>query len=184
GKARLHLWTSHEAETLLNLDGEQLKRTYFGDLILTPQQLLVQHEQSVAPIKKRWFPQVHQKVDAERYLHRMLGSSTAWDELQSLANDLMESYEEIQLRLNTVPEKLKELSQQFQSCVLGMADQLKSVYGQIGEGNFLHLHQGISNGLEEQIKLVDSFPRKARGARIQIGLIATDALADLYDALK
>src|SRR5690606_20545757 len=102
-KVRLNLWTSHEAETLLNLDGEQLKRTYFGDLILTPKQLLAQHEQSVAPIKKRWFPEVHQKVDAERYLRRMLGSLTAWDELPNIADDLKESHEEIQLRLNTVP---------------------------------------------------------------------------------
>lgn len=183
-KVRLHLWTSHEAETLLNLDGEQLKRTYFGDLILTPKQLLAQHEQSVAPIKKRWFPEVHQKVDAERYLQRMLGSPTAWDELRSLADDLMESYEEIQLRLDTVPEKLKELSLQFQSCLQNLTDQLKSVYNQLSEGNFLNLHQGISSGLKEQIKIVASFPRKARGARIQVGLIATDALADLYDALE
>lgn len=182
-KPKLHLWTRHEAETLLNLNGEQLKRTYFGDLILTPEQLLAQHEQSVAPIKKRWFPQVHKEVDAERSLQRMLGRSTAWDELITLSEDLEDHHAEINLRLTTIPDPLKDLTRQFQALICSFADQLRLVHGQLSEGNFLHVQQSIAGVMSDQIKEVSSFPRKARGARLQVGLIATDALADLYQSV-
>lgn len=181
-KPKLDLWTCVEAETLMNLNGEQLKRTYFGDLILTPEQLLAQHEQSVAPIKKRWFPQVHQVVDAERSLERMLGNSTAWDALTTLSENLKEHYAEINFRIDTVPDGLKDLSIKFQAVILSFADQLKFVHDQLDQGIFLNLHQGVSSMTADQIKSVSSFPRKSRGARLQIGLIATDALADLYEA--
>lgn len=179
---KLHLWNSHEAETLLNLNGEQLKRTYFGDLIVTPEQLHVQHEQSVASIRKRWYPQVHQKVDAERSVRRMLGNSSAWDEVMALYETLKEHHDDIQLRIATIPENLLVLAEQFQSCILSFAAQLKGVYEMLSNGNFSHLNKLLTDELVDQLRQISSFPRKARGARLQIGLIATDAKADLDDA--
>jgi len=74
---RLHQWTADEVEGELTGDAEILRATYFGELVLTPEGLAELRRRSVAPILPRWQPAVHQTVDAERLLRRMLGEATA-----------------------------------------------------------------------------------------------------------
>ena len=87
-KMRLHQWTSHEVESHLGGDAEFLRNTYFGEWILTPDKLAVWHEASVAPIRRRWLPEVHQVVDAERRLRAALGEAGSWSSLAEVAQDL------------------------------------------------------------------------------------------------
>src|ERR1039458_9488742 len=87
-KMKLDSWSSIEIDALLSGDAEILRRTYFGELLLTPALLSEQHAQSVARIRKRWLPEAHQQVDAERKVRRMLGESSSWAELATVANRL------------------------------------------------------------------------------------------------
>lgn len=69
---KLSLWSGVEIEDYLVGSAAILRETYFGELVLTPELLRDLHDQSVAPVRRRWIPEVHQAVDAERLLHRAL----------------------------------------------------------------------------------------------------------------
>lgn len=179
---RLHLWTNVELETLLDTDGEQLKQAYFGELVLSPEQLSAIHKNSVEPIKKRWFPEVHQELDAERSVLRMLGRPLAWNQINELVSRIEEAFGQMQYRIQTVPESLKDLCDEFMDCMEAYVLHLKSSFELLGTGNFLNLRQGLNSKIDTKLGNVSALPRKLRGARLQIGLIATNVLADLNEA--
>ena len=85
---RLHLWSAAEVEEHLSGDAEVLRSTYFGELVLTPGTLSALHKESVAPILKRWQPAVHQTIDAERAVRRVLAENRTWDELGEIGAQL------------------------------------------------------------------------------------------------
>ena len=80
-KVKLTLWAEEELDTYLNGDGLLLRSTNFWDLIITPRNLEEQHRIAVRPIRERWLEPVHQPVDAERTIRRMLGEPWSWDQL-------------------------------------------------------------------------------------------------------
>jgi hypothetical protein len=86
---RLHLWTAAEVEEHLSGDAEMLRSTYFGELVLTPDILSALHRESVAPIQKRWLPDLHQTVDAERAVRRMLAENNTWNDLCETVDQLI-----------------------------------------------------------------------------------------------
>src|SRR5690348_1750143 len=94
-KMHLHQWTSHEIESYLGGDAEFLRNTYFGEWILTPEKLAAWHEASVAPIRQRWQPKVHQPVDAERRIRAALGEVGSWNSLVEVARDLQKNAREV-----------------------------------------------------------------------------------------
>lgn len=179
---RLHLWTNIELETLLDTDGEQLKQTYFGELVISPAQLALIHKNAVEPIKKRWFPEVHQELDAERNVQRILGRPAAWDQFNELSERIDELLGQMQLRTQTVPKLLKDLCDDFMGCMHERMSLLKSTLEQLRTGDFLHLRQSLNNKMGTKLQKVAALPRKLRGAKLQIGLIATNVLADLREA--
>jgi hypothetical protein len=63
---RLVQWTADEVEEHLTGEAEVLRATYFGDLVFTPATLAEQHSRAVAPVGRRWLPEVHQPVRTER----------------------------------------------------------------------------------------------------------------------
>lgn len=75
---RLHLWTADDVESHLSGPGTLLRGTYFGELVLTPEALEEIRERSVAPIRRRWVPEVHQRTKAERAIARALGRGVEW----------------------------------------------------------------------------------------------------------
>ncbi len=83
-KFRLHQWTGDEVEEHLSGAAEILRRTYFGELVLTPERLRDIQARAIAPIVRRWQPAVHQTVAAERALRQMLGETEAWDYLRHI----------------------------------------------------------------------------------------------------
>lgn len=181
-KIKLHLWSTYESETLLNTEAEQLKQTYFGELILSPEYLAEMHSQSVAPIKKRWFPEVHQELDAERSILRMLGRATAWEELTQIAENIIELRDEIRFRIATVPPTLEDPVKKLIECMDSYAKQLNFAFTMLNSGEFLYLKQAFSDELKDQLQELNSLPRKLRGSRLQIGILATNAIAELKDA--
>src|SRR6267154_1698189 len=89
-RMRLHQWTSLEVESYLGGDAAFLRNTYFGEWILTPERLASWHEESVAPVRQRWQPEVHQVVDAERRVREALGEAESWALLAQVAQNLRE----------------------------------------------------------------------------------------------
>jgi hypothetical protein len=65
---------------------DELRSTFFGELILSPDVLARAHERSVAPVKARWMPQVHTASQAESQISRALLRKDAFGWLQERAD--------------------------------------------------------------------------------------------------
>jgi hypothetical protein len=179
-KLRLHLWTSDNVETLLSGDAELLRRTYFGELALTPHLLAELHSLSVAPIRRRWLPQAHQTVDAERTLRRMLGEATSWDELSTVANSLDEAVQIIENEPRAFVGKIDTTS--FVSAVRSMSVTLKEVHAFLTNGDLQILRQQLTHR-RKTVKDISAAPRQLRSLRLLCALQATNALSDMRRAL-
>lgn len=65
------LWAGENFDAeLAGLD--DLRSTFFGELVLSPAVLAQAHERSVAPVRARWLPPLHASNHAERRLERAL----------------------------------------------------------------------------------------------------------------
>jgi len=65
-----------------------LRGAYFGELVITPDDLKARHDESIAPIKDRWINPVHQETDVERTIRRMLGEPDYWQDMVALGQGL------------------------------------------------------------------------------------------------
>ncbi|MGH1439098.1 MAG: hypothetical protein ACRBBR_03210 [Cellvibrionaceae bacterium] len=91
----LHLWNQDDLDDLLSGPALDLRNSYFGELALTGEMLSDQHERSIAPIRNRWLHEVHQRMDAELQVRKVLGEKEAWDSFRNIANNLEEVSDEI-----------------------------------------------------------------------------------------
>ncbi len=90
-KYTLHLASSTELEALLIGKAQYLKHTFFGEWILTPDNLHQAYERSTARIKNRWIESVHQQMEAERTVRKMLGEPEVWQSIHSSSQTLREA---------------------------------------------------------------------------------------------
>lgn len=183
-KLKFDLWTSTDAERLLSGDAEILRKTYFGELLLTPALLAELHNKSVAPIRARWLPEAHQTVDAERTIRRMLGEAASWDELTDVARRLHDAVASIQNEPLSTAGKLSSLTPFFIRTACELAETMQDVHELLGSGDLELLRVKLDGRPKEIRKEVADAPRKMRGARLACGLIATNALADLIHGIE
>ncbi len=80
----LHQWTAAEVEEHLTGEAELLRQTYFGELVLLPDSLAEMQKNAAAPLAERWLHEVHQSVEVERRIRRMLGEKSNWSDIQKL----------------------------------------------------------------------------------------------------
>ncbi|HMG73651.1 MAG TPA: hypothetical protein VK582_09125 [Pyrinomonadaceae bacterium] len=178
---RLHLWTSENVETLLSGDAEILRRTYFGELALTPHLLAELHSVSIAPIQRRWLPEAHQTVDAERTLRRMLGEARSWDELTEVANRLNTAVQVIEGEPRAFDENL--LTPSFVKAARSMSETLEDAHTSLANGDFQILQQQLTRR-RKTVKDISTAPRQLRSLRLLCALQATNALADMRRAMR
>lgn len=175
----LHLWDEVELDTYLNGDGLPLRNTYFGELILTPQNLKDQHKIAIQPIRDRWLEPVHQQVDAERVIRKMLGEPGAWDQMNLMGKGLIKAVEAITNGLeNTTPELQKSVESLNMACNV-FADTLLRFHEILAQGDLDVIQQKL---VEQKMIINDeicSTPRRLRTANLPIALNATNALDDM-----
>jgi hypothetical protein len=176
---RLHLWTSVDAETLLSGDAEILRKTYFGELLLTPSALTRQHELSVSHIQNRWLPEAHQTVDAERTLRRMLREAASWDDLAIIANRLISAIEVIHNDACAVAAPFSSLTPRFIAAARFLAETMHEAHRSLDKGDLEVLLQQLDSRPRLVNRDVDAVPRRLRAAKLACGLDATNALADM-----
>lgn len=178
-KMQLHLRTSAEAETLLSGDAEILRRTYFGGLLFTPTELVQQHELSVARVRKRWLPEAHQTVEAERTLRRMLGEAASWDDIGIVARRLLAAIAVINKEPRALTGPLSSLTSAFTKAARILAEIMQDVHRLLGNGNLELLGERLDARSRTVGRNIAAAPRHMRGARLACGLDATNALADM-----
>lgn len=78
------LWAAEDFDAQLS-GFDELRSTFFGELVLSPEALEKAHERSVAPVKARWVPQLHRPSHLEHKLERTLLRSAAFGLLDECA---------------------------------------------------------------------------------------------------
>lgn len=117
---RLHLWTEEDLDAHLVDEAGVLRSTYFGDLILTPDGVHGLREQSIAPIRERWMPEVHIPMGAEHEIRKVLGEPEHWPEVQKQIGGLSASVQELDAAAT-------ELEEGHRRAVALLADDLKDL---------------------------------------------------------
>ncbi|WP_135557753.1 NACHT domain-containing protein [Paenibacillus cymbidii] len=179
----LHLWTASEVEEHLSGPAEIFRGTYFGELVLTPDILHEKHTEMIERIRGRWLPEVHQIVDAERALRRMLGEEDSWVALQDVADQLQNGAAAIRLGMFNLPETLEKEVNRLVESSIDIANALKQTHTTLADGGYEVVKQELSgqrNGNLEWSILV----RRLRAGRYPIVLPVTNIVADIKMAYK
>ena len=175
----LHQWAEQEIETYLSGPGLILRGTYFGELIATPEDLEQQHRESIQPIRDRWLQPVHQSVEAERTIRRMLGEPGSWNQLIAVGKRLEEAVDIISIGLEDMDPELASTVTRFVATCSTFADTLLSFHRVLADGDLDFIQQG----LRERKTLIDrdiqTVPRRLRALNIPIALDVTNALDDM-----
>lgn len=183
-KLRLHLNTGDEVEGLLQGPAEMLRQTYFGELRITPAALADQRDVALARIKRKWLPDVHQMVAAEREIRRMLGEANAWQHALQLA----QAVDDVQKQIDADPASgqgaLASLKTPYMAFTGDMARLLREVYDALAAGDQERLAQKLASRPRSVPHSLEAYPRGLRGARLASGMSATNLLRDMQDALE
>jgi len=179
----LHLWTGVEVEELLSGPAEIYRRTYFGELVLTPDVLAELHASRTAPIRGRWHPEVHQRVETERVLRRMLGESATWSDLAALGERVRAEVDILNTHIPNVPPALREQATAMVAAATTLRESLLLSETALDSGDYEVLRQEIAGrirpGREWSVLL-----RQLRSRRHPASLSATNLLADMNGAYE
>lgn len=182
-KMTLHLWTGDEVDNLLVGQAAVMRSTYFGELVLTPEMLGDCHEQSVAPVRIRWQPDVHHVCEVEKELRRMLGDAESWDELRTLSKDLRTCAEAVE-RAPKVPLALASVVSGVVAASKRSADVLERVADGVGTGDLDLIRDEVSSFPRGVPVEVATAPRTLRAGNHRAGLYATNAVAGCHDTVR
>jgi hypothetical protein len=182
-KMTLHLWTSNEIDNFLVGQASILRDTYFGELVVTPEILRERHEQSVASIRARWQPDVHQVVDAERELRRMLGESGSWDVLRTLAADLRSRIHSVE-GAPALPTVFVPVATAVAEAARESAVALERVADGIRDGDLDLLRDELARRPRALSPDVAAAPRRLRSGNHLASLHVTNAVGGCGEALR
>jgi hypothetical protein len=179
----LYLWTADELDNLMVGQASVYRGTYFGELVLTSELLREQHEQSVAPIRQRWQPEVHQDVGAERELRCMLGETDSWHALRTLATDIRLEVLAAEAAPPVPALLASDLKETLDAARLS-ADALERVASGISDGDINLLRDVLTSQPRDLPPSVAAAPRRLRSGNHRAGLNITNVVAGCREALR
>lgn len=182
-KMHLHLWAEEELETYLSGDGLILRSTYFGELVLTPNNLEEWHKIAIQPIRERWLPPVHQSVNVERTIRRMLGEAGSWEQLTKVGKQLRKAAESIGHGWKNIINEhrvVKEIAiVPFVKASVEFSNTLTHFHEILAQGKLEIIQQKFKEQKTLLTKDILSVPRQLRALNHPIAIDATNALADM-----
>ena len=183
-KMDLQLWSEAELETYLAGEGLLLRNTYFGELILTSEILKEQHQISVKRIQKRWFKPLHQEVDAERTIRRMLGEPSAWNQMPSMGSELIKAADVIKHGLTNTESELQKEVETFNATCREIGETLLRFHKILAHLDLDVIQQKLAEQKTVINTKVGAVPRRLRISNLPVALVATNALNDMQIAKK
>ena len=178
-RMNLILWAEDEVEEHLKGEAEIYRRTFFGDLILTDEDLSLLHSQSTARVKERWNPDLHQVVDAERTILKKLGRSAAWTELEEVANRLAEGCSALDSFAGKLPKRLETDVKQLTGTAWSFCSSLSRALSSVELGDFAILSDVLAELPSNPKGKLVVIPRKLRSRQHPAGFVVTNLLSDI-----
>lgn len=115
-KISTKLWsTENFDEQLAGFD--ELRSTFFGELVLSPDVLAKAHERSVAPVAARWISPVHTSNHVEQQINRVLLRAASFDWLEEHAEAIAD-------RTGALRDALADLDDAIRADAGSVADDL------------------------------------------------------------
>jgi len=178
---KLALNTSDDVELLLSGVAANLRESYFGELVITPQTLADQYKVAAAPYRHRYQPEVHHVVPTEEALLRCQLSHTVWISLCDLADRLNAQAGEIKADFGSVPTKLHPGLSELLTQSAAAASVLKDIHDAIRLGDIAAIKQLSAAGIDNPQRHRQLVAR-LRSARSPCALVGANLLADIYAA--
>lgn len=175
----LHQWGLEEIDTYLSGPGLMLRSTYFGELILTPNELAQQHKEAVQSIRERWLAPVHQSVDAERTIRRMLGEPGSWEQMVAVGRRLEQAAKAILGSHDVSLKKIEKAITPFVEVCNAFADTLLHFHQILADGDLDNIQQKLRERKTLINTQVYAILRQLRARNLRIALDATNALSDM-----
>ncbi|MET4615791.1 hypothetical protein ABIA71_001357 [Stenotrophomonas sp. 2619] len=176
---KLELLTAADVEDLLAGSGALLRETYFGELVLTPALLYEQYRLAAAPFRRRYQPDVHVVVGAEREVLRRLGERSAWQSLSVISIDLRGNCTDIAALTTHLSEQIKADVELLLTRATALADLLDALSEAIGKGDFDAVQQKLASNPSQPVRY-DRLLSKLRGARSGGAPLAANLVADIH----
>ena len=180
-RLRLHLWTAEDVQDYLSGPATILRATYFGELIATPAVLADVHVRALAPIKRRWIPEVHQRSNAERIINRVLGRTSEW---RHAARTSRRITQEAAALAQGVPTDLAATADAFVRHASGVALTLRTTVTELVGGDLERLRDSLNSLPPEPGTEVLRLPQALRGRRHPGSLAATNLVDSVRRARR
>jgi len=176
---KLDLLTAADIEDLLVGPAALLRETYFGELVLTPEQLAEQHKLAAAPFKLRYQPDVHVPVGAESKVFKRLGRLSAWESLKKLSSAVRKTCAEVSSLTEDVKTEIRVEVEALLSRGTGLADVLDGLHAALEKGDFDAVAQSLASNPPQPLRY-DRLLSKLRGARSEGAPLVANLVADLH----
>ena len=178
-KFELHQWVKEDIEIYLSGPGQILRGTYFGDLVVTPEELEQRHREAIQPIREQWLEPVHQSVDAERIMRRMLGEPGSWTQLIAVGKRLTKGVDVISDNFSVTSSESEKTITSFVAACSAFADTLLHFHEILAKGDLDVIQQKLGERKTLIDAQVSATPRRLRTWNLPIALDATNALDDM-----
>lgn len=184
---RLHLWADEELEARMSGGAEILRRTFFGELVLTPATLATAHERAVAPIAKRWIPALHVTTHVEHDLRLALARPHSLDGVRTRAATLLELIGLIANDLDSVQDA--DLQGRLEAATVDLrqfADYLTAVADALDQHRPVEAQELVESRLVPDTSRRDLWRlvRDLRKRRVPMAVTATALEAEIRGALR
>lgn len=182
--ATLHLWSEEELDTYLSGDGLILRSTYFGELILSPDELSRRHQEAIQSIRERWLEPVHQQVEVERTIRRMLGEPGSWKEMIVVGERLRKATDILSDNQDAPSTRIEKMISPFITACSAFADTLLRFHEILADGDLDIIQQKLQERKSLINREVHAIPMRLRIRNLPIALDAANALDDMRIAQK
>lgn len=184
---RLHLWGDEEIETRLTGDVEVLRSTYFGELVLTADQLAETQSRTIEPVKQRWVPGLHVTTSVEGAIRGALARPGAATELREETPRLDQIADALQTGHDEIRDTdLEALAEGVATDVATISEKLKSIADASDGGRPQDARELIAADPTPttSVRELRRLGRRLRARRIPLALTTSTVEADLRHALR
>ncbi|GJC32312.1 hypothetical protein KAM398_22660 [Acinetobacter sp. KAM398] len=177
---KLHLQTCDDIESLLVGPALALREAYFGELVID-EQVLNQHYQIIASThSKKFQPEVHQTVKAEKIIEKCLGRHSSWDSLDSLEKSINNNLKIVKDALNLEDSYVKTTLPDFIADGERLSGFLDCLFSELAAGNFEKAKELLVEDLSCDWSKYRKTIARLRANRSHTAMFAANLLADFY----
>jgi len=182
---KLHLWNEEDLDSLLSGNALDLRHSYFGELALTPEMLSKQHAISVAPIRKRWLHDVHQRTSIEDTTRKILGEPSAWKGFGNIAKELTWAIKKIEKALKEDIYKIWEQDlNSFVHLCQNLVCSFELFKTTISGEHISYVETLLTDINDISSTNISQVLRVIRRRNLPLSLVVTNAIAAIKDAKK